>query len=302
MSTHAFEEAVAAKLSGDDTTAEQTDAPATETTPAAGGESTTPVEEQTTATETDTEKLLAGKYESPEALERAYQELQSKFNERDGEIGEVRRLREELDSLRGRVDAPQHDYDALISANPAAAAQLAYEAGDAYHLNGALEAWKDEDPFAAAVWYSNTRNEARMAQLAQSYEERLSVHDQGAARADLSSAMSEFAKVNPDLEAIAPTMVEIAEASPNVLALMQSDDLATKLEVFDFLAVKARARLGVAATPVAPADEENTKAKQDAALLSGTSSATHTAPETPASDEAREIKGAFREHFGLPPL
>lgn len=313
MSTNEFESAVAAKLLGE----HETDTPAVEETetPPAVDETTAPAAatEPPAAAVTDEEKqLLAGKYESPEELERGYQELRRHLSEQGAELVELRRLRAEFDQLRGQVEAPKHDYDALIEDDPASAAQLAYDAGDAYHLQGAINAWKAEDPFAAAVWVSRTANQAELARVTQHYEARLGVHDASAEQEQLSGTLATFAQTNPDVQQIAPKMLEVAEElqaenSP-MLEMLKNGDPRTKVRVFDYLAKEARARLGVA-TPVptpatAAVDESATATAAAAALAAGGGGPvpTRTAAAAPAAEGAAELKKAFREHFGLTPL
>lgn len=306
MSNNDFEKAVAAKLTTDTESPAANDAP--ETTPVEPGTPGTPdaaTPEAEAKPADQPAELLAGKYESAEELERAYEELRTKFNERDAEIGELRGLREEFETLRGRMDAPKHDYDTLIDEDPASATQLAYQSGDAYHLQAALAAWKEQDPFGAAVWYSGVRSQAEIAAITTHYESRLSIHDASAQQTELAGAMAAFAQANPDLEEIAPAMVAIAEESPQIMALMQSPDPKAKLEVFDFLATKARARLGVVPPAPAPAaiDDETAATKKAGALLSGGGGAAVRAlPDEDTTDAAVELKQTFREHFGLTPL
>jgi hypothetical protein len=122
--------------------------------------------------------LLAGKYKTPEDLERAYVELQQLHGRSSQEVGDLRRA---VDELTERVTAPQPVTvtEDLIVNNPAYAAQLAYEQNNGVAFQQAFAQWREDDPFAAAAWAVGKQNEEQLAQVKASYDERFASIEKG---------------------------------------------------------------------------------------------------------------------------
>jgi hypothetical protein len=165
----------------------------------------------------------------------------------------------------------------MIESDPATATALAYQNGDATTVAAALEAWKELDPFSAAVWVNDVKN----AQLQQQIDERLQsatgpLH-QRAANQQFEETLANFARLNPDVDQYLGTMQEVASESPMILGLLKSDATPEAItEVFDFLYSKARARdtgrLTEQEKVVAQEEAEKAEAeKQSAAVASATS-------------------------------
>ncbi len=128
--------------------------------------------------ETPAEKLYAGKYKTPDELERAYQELQSLAGRQGSEVAELRqafeaRLSQIDERLATPVAPPVQITSDLIETNPAYAAQLAYEQDNGTAFQIAFQAWKEEDPFSASTWASGKQTETQLAEIRAEYETKL---------------------------------------------------------------------------------------------------------------------------------
>jgi hypothetical protein len=103
------------------------------------------------------ERLLAGNFKNVDDLERAYEDLRSRFGQQGNELGEIRRAFDERlnkidDRLANPPAAPQQITQELVDTNPGYATALAYEQGNQGALAVAYESWKVEDPAAAGAW------------------------------------------------------------------------------------------------------------------------------------------------------
>lgn len=119
----------------------------------------------------DIQKYLDKYQGDPVKALKAAVEAQSTIGRLGDEVGELRKLREQLDALNDRVNQPPPTQitEDLIDRDPARAAQLAYEQNNPAALDYAIAAWKADDPFAAALWVSERRQEQRE----RAYQERI---------------------------------------------------------------------------------------------------------------------------------
>ncbi len=225
-------------------------------------------------------------------------EAQSLVGRQGQEVGELRR---QLEAVQQSLQQPRYDASALaqlIEDDPAKATTLAYQAGDTATAAMALEAWKEADPFAAAVWVNDQRN----AEFARQVDERLSSAtgplQQRAADQDYQDALTRFAREHPDVDQYLQTMQEIAKETPHIVKMLAEDPSAeVKVEAFDYLYTKARGRVGdtlaSAAREAAQEDQQSQEAaKQQAAVASATSSTEKTTQKKPI-DEWHEQFSAF---------
>jgi hypothetical protein len=226
----------------------------------------------------DVEKALLGAVEAQGLVGRQGQE-----------VGELRR---QLEEVQRTLQKPRYDSSALaqlIEDDPGKATALAYQAGDTATTAAALEAWKDADPFAAALWVTNQQQ----AEYARQIEERLTTATQPlqerVADQDYKDALTDFARKHPDVDQYLETMGEIAKETPHIIKMLAEDpSVEIKVEAYDYLYTKARGRVGdtlaSAAQEAAQEDQQAQEAaKQQAAVASATSS-TETTKKRPVDE------------------
>jgi hypothetical protein len=114
----------------------------------------------------DPEKALAGAVH-----------LQRKMGEQSNEIGENRRLIDELSRLSSTIEQSQQAhpqqmdqatvdwYDEQVMANPSQALAWAQQQGNQMLVQRGLSVWKEIDPYEAAVYTNTAQNQALAAQV-----------------------------------------------------------------------------------------------------------------------------------------
>lgn len=234
------------------------------------------------APETEEVRLLAGKYRSVEDLERAHSEAQAIIDRQGNELGELRRSFEDrFSQLEQRANTRQITPD-LISDDPAAATQIAFEQQDQYTMARAFEAWREEDPFAAAAWAITKQTEQREAALRAEIEQvkQQVTQTQSAVQPQQDIAVWHEAwalaeKSVPDIRANAQVILdEVAPQFADVFAgALTAGDAAARAKALVALAGIARGRnadtLNEAVTQAArETAEEAQKARTDAYVAS----------------------------------
>lgn len=232
--------------------------PAAPEAPAAAEE--TPAEPVTAEPQAETpeqieEKLLAGKYKTPDELERAYIELHQLHGRTSQEVGELRQAVQQLaENVNQPPQAPPVQVTSdLIEANPAYAAQMAYDQDNGPAFQAAFEAWKELDPTTAAVWAAGKQAEEREAEIRKAYDERIAkletsfqpVADTAqateagklaAARADQLPGLAEFITDTP-------TVSQLANEFPDEAQLILSGSPDQKVRAFEKLFLIHRGRV-----------------------------------------------------------
>lgn len=199
--------------------AAEEDAPVVEEEPA--------VEEPVAEEETAAERLYAGNFKNVDDLERAYEDLRSKFGQQGSELGDLRKAFEdrfaELDQRLQTPQAPPVQITAdLVEQNPAYATVLAYEQNNPAALQIAFENWKVEDPTAAAVWLSDTKATEREKALRQEYEAKLQQFEQRLAPAAAAGEEQQLAGL----------VQAAANANPGLTEFVTGDQLAAVANEF----------------------------------------------------------------------
>jgi len=143
--------------------------------------------------------------------------LQRKAGEQSNEVGELRRMVEELGQLResiqqGQQREPVMDqatvdwFDEQAAINPYGAAEYARQQGNELLLQRALATWKEIDPYQASVY----TNDLRLQQMNQQFEERLSKAQQLPVDTSVHMALTNVRSRNPEFsnydDAIEATM------------------------------------------------------------------------------------------------
>lgn len=228
------------------------------------------------------EKIL-GKFDSQEDLVKSYQELERKLGERGNE--EVQRLAQEVAQLR-QQQVP------INSDDPMQATIAAYERGDQIALQSHFAEWREEDPFAAAAWYSDTRNQARIDQLQQQYEQRFRQVEPVLSRTTNETALQAVASRHSDFAQFAGNVSEIIANDPYLVEAYSSDDPSRKEWAFETAYEKAKLRAGDNLT------EASTQAQheqQEAARAAKADAVVASASTSPQTRETGDAKDRFKE-------
>lgn len=277
----------------------------------------TPAEETQTAAEQAAERLLAGKYKTPEELEAAYQELQSAFGRQGQEIGELRTAFEQFSATQATpAPAPVAITPELIDTDPQRATLLAYAQKNEQALHLAFEQWKDIDPFTAGAWLNERRMEqaeqAHRAEMEQLRAELQSVRQpQEAAQQEQEwrAAMNDVAAQHPDFLASAERIIsEVAPKYPNIIGPLASGDRKAKAEILTALYAIDRASNTDPAALSQQLQEEAARAAEEARLAregatvvtQATAGLGSDEPElTPEQKEAQRYLQRFQSRVSL---
>jgi len=145
--------------------------------------------------------------------------LQRKSGEQSNEVGELRRMVDELSQLREGIQAQNQQqqqpvmdqatvdwFDEQAAMNPYGAAEYARQQGNELLLQRALANWKEIDPYQASVYTNSLQNQQMYAQ----FEERLSKAQQLPVDTTVHMALTNVRSRNPEFsnydDAIEATM------------------------------------------------------------------------------------------------
>ena len=142
------------------------------------------------------------------------------------EVGQLRQLQEwQIQQQQEQQQQPQqrrYDYSALIDDDPARAAQLAWQNGDEHSFRDAWTAWSEDDPAAAAIWWS----EARFSQLQQQVQKQLQQTAaplyQAQQEDQMVRGLGNLAARYPDIAEHADAMTAYLSERPVLKAMLQS--------------------------------------------------------------------------------
>lgn len=247
--------------------------------------------ERRQAEQAEQERLWAGKYRTPEELERAWHEREQLLGRQGNELGELRRQMADLAEALKRPPAPQlGDIDSLFAENPAKAAERAIAAQDAQAYDRVLREWSEIDPAQAEMYQTMKQVEYRSWQAQQQIEQLSSEQETARYGSAMETAWQRLQAEIPDLDQLAAAMQEeaveaarVAGGEPVYSKLLQSGDPEQVYYAFRTLALTARSRNGAAqhqhaADLARTAAVESQRAKAEAIVASSTS----TAPEAQA--------------------
>ena len=269
-----------------DDTAEETPAPeegtpeVTEEAPAQEGP---PRDEETgrfISQEQEDERLYAGKYKSPEDLEKAHYELYDLLARQSAELGQAR-----------QQDQPQQpvfdddDFEQMVEARPDMAAQYAVQQGNAIRYEQAIREWAAVDPLGATRYDSQMR-EAQLydkivSEIAPVVKPMYQSHDE----AITSSAINQLRVEYPDFDTLQPQMMQAANLlGERVIQSITDGTPEERLGTFRGLYLMAKGMGGnpppQQATPAAPVFQDPAAAKIQAAVASGSISTPQSTRDT----------------------
>lgn len=221
----------------------------------------TPVVEAPAVAEETPEQKVA-RLEAELAQREAQLAEKEKFiGQQSTQVGDVRaelqQLRDELAARTPQTPAPvpvaiTQD---MIDNDPATATILAYQQNDGFALERAFEAWKEEDPFSAASWRSDTlaqqREAAIRADVQRQIDER-NAREAAAASANAAwgDAMNLVGSKYPDFLAVGADGRSNAERllndvapqlAPELLATLRDGSAQAKADILESLHLRDRA-------------------------------------------------------------
>ncbi len=223
---------------------------------------------------------------------------QSKIGEQGAEIGELRRMVQEI-SDRPEPKAPTSPYvpqdlQAAIEDNPGQVAQWALQNEQPQAYEAALTEWYDTDPKAASRFEITLNRELLKQELqSQIAPEIETVRERENARA-MSDAHKSLASRYQDFQQVLETATteETAGLDRNLLAAVMKDNPAAAMETVYRWVKSGRGQQEVAQS--AQRTEEVRQQKRDAAVV--TTEATNTTPEPTTMDRLKEFMLAPDPH------
>lgn len=231
-------------------------------------------------------------------------EAQKMVGRQSGELGELRKVQSDLESLRAEIQQranqpapqPMPDYRSMIEEDPRTAAVTAYENGHWEAMGAALASWKDEDPVEARLFAMNVKHEADMLQQRIDFEQRLEERPVGDPAEAFTKAVTGMVQKYPDLEATLPAIGEVAKERPLLRVVLETGEPAERVAALEDLYLIAKSRSIATDTSEAVrqvqvrVSDEARQARAAAAVVS-TSGASAAAGDQPT--KADEFRSAF---------
>ena len=161
------------------------------------------------------------------ALEGAVH-LQRKAGQQSNEVGELRRMVDELSEIKtsiaqGQQQQPVMDqatvdwFDQQTLENPYGMAEYARQQNNGILMQRALSTWKDIDPYQAAVYTNNLQNEEQARQ----FEEKISKLQQLPMDASINVALTNVQSRHPELVAYSDAIEATMEKYPSAARAVQ---------------------------------------------------------------------------------
>jgi len=317
MSDADFAAALAAKVAAPDegttAVAEVTEAPestesteSTEATEATEATETTegeqPRDEQGRFVAKERPEWLPPQFKSEEDFARSYGELQSVLGRQGQELGELRKIAEQISE---RTPQPQNfgQLQGALEENPEAVAYWAAQQGNEQMLEQALAAWNqralDEGDAVSLRNAQRFERDIELAKLKYEFSQEVTpsieqVQREAGVRA-LALARRELSAKYPDFDQVMESITEsdVEGLDPQVIGQLQKTDPKAALETVYRWAVVGRS--STAAASEAHADE----AEKEAALQRKREAAVATSSSAPARGE-KSAKEALKDFMLTP--
>lgn len=252
-----------------------------------------------------------GKYDGDlnKALRGAV-ELQKMAGRQGSELGELRKMQADLESLRSEVqrrqEAPQvapkpmPDYRGMIEEDPRDAAITAYDNGHWDAMGAALQAWASDDPVEARLFAMNVKHEADLM------EQRALAEQAQRARADTTNVtlqqefvkrVADVASRHPDLESMMGEIAKVSQERPLLREVLETGSPADRAAALEDLYLIAKSRTVASDTSEAVrqvqvrVSDEAREARAAAAVVAGSGSSAATDQPT----RVDEFRSAFTD-------
>ena len=253
---------------------------------------------------------LPQQFKSEEDFAHSYGELQSLLGRQGQELGELRKIAEQI-AAQPQQTAPIGQIQAALDENPEAVAYWAAEQGNEHVLDQALAAWTqkamDEGDASSLRDASRFEREIELAKLryefAQEVKPSIEQVQQETGKRALAIARKELAKKYPDFDQVmeSVTEAEVAGLDPQLLGELQRHDPKAALDtIYRWVAVE---RLAVdAASSVSKETERQESRERKLAATVATSTSAPAAREQTNVERFKELllePEAHSVHHGL---
>src|SRR3990167_4203781 len=240
---------------------------------------------------------LPQQFKSEEDFAHSYGELQSLLGRQGQELGELRKIAEQI-AAQPQQTAPIGQIQAALDENPEAVAYLAAEQGNEHVLDQALAAWTqkamDEGDASSLRDASRFEREIELAKLryefAQEVRPSIEQVQQETGKRALAIARKELAKKYPDFDQVmeSVTEAEVAGLDPQLLGELQRHDPKAALDtIYRWVAVE---RLAVdAASSVSKETERQESRERKLAATVATSTSAPAAREQTNVERFKEL-------------
>lgn len=238
-------------------------------------------------------KPLAGKFKSPEDLERAYLEAEQFIGRQSAEVAEARRLMQELQAQQSKPDLGW--LSELVDDDPYTAAEMAREAGDQAAYTRVMQSWSEDNPEAARLYHQNVELAARQQAMEQQLQQALQPVQQQLQDQRLAVGWRNVATRHPDVQQMGDELAAAAAEAPELAYALQSPGQEERaLEQLYYIAKAKQGFLGQQA-PQAPQVPQ-----QNPAVAGYVAQATASQPVQPQApdDFADAFKQAFNDLAG----
>ena len=246
---------------------------------------------------------LPPQFKSEEDFARSYGELQSVLGRQGQELGELRKIAEQIAEEPRQQNAPIGQIQNALEENPEAVAYWAAEQGNDQVLDQALSAWTqramDEGDGQALVESQRFAREIDLARMRHEFaqEVRPSIEQvqQESGKRVLAIARRDLATQYPDFDEVLASVTEadLAGLNPQFLGELQKTDPKAALEtVYRWVAVGRSASTTTQDTAASEAARQEALAAKRAATVA-------TSTSSPA-DRAKDAKDVLREVFLTP--
>lgn len=266
-------------------------------------EEETPEEPAAEEEEEEETSLIGGKFKTQEDLLRAYEEAQRKIGEQGGELGELRRLREEFEQFAASFDEEENEqmspqevsaYSDQIEENAAQVAVWALQNGqDLLYDQAIRHLYETGDLFTANRLEQARMMAAMQAEMRNTIEPISAPVQRMTQNQEFNEAWKTVSTKLPELNKFADAIMEAAQSAPEVVGALREGNMAAKERVIENLYWLAKGRQAEtfqeAAKEVAKeAAEENHRAKAEATVASASSSPTRGDTGKTWKDELKE--------------
>jgi len=193
-------------------------------------------------------QLLAGKFKTPDELEQAYTELESRLGEQGSELGQYRQWFQQQQQAQQQQAQPKlsDEYvDQLVEERPREVAMYARAQGDGVLFRRAMESLYETSPFEATELHAAILQERQQQML----QHALQPVQQQQMNYGLQQAWQGAQAKYQDLPQHADMMLQVAESQPAMLQQLESGSQQQREQVIEGLYLMARGMQAMGGQP-----------------------------------------------------
>lgn len=248
-------------------------------------------------------ELILGKFRSTDDLIRAYQEVEGRLGQQGSELGEMRKLLEQVAADRAAPPQPVYmpDVDELLEENPTAALEVAWRSNDQRLYQRVYNQVQELVPGLADTWVQNKRLEWELAQVKAKVEDTFAASQETRQQATLAEAYAQIKGKYPDFD---DRQAEMAKEAARYAQLtkrsiindyLNAGDVEAAVEALDYLYTKAgpptAENLTNRAKELAQTHAETVQQVRKDALVAPGQGGSDPAPRSPGQEFLDEIQG-----------